>query len=578
MPLDYLDFELEIGLSDSADYLITVRSRTRIARELSSFPFTDAELEAQLLRLENAILRTTGHRRTKLSPRETTVQSFGLLVGEARSLYYECQQEAASQGKGLRIKLHVQSPQLAALPWEFLYDPRKRDYICLDPHTPLVRYPELAQSTTPLAVAPPLRILGMVANPTPPLRILGMVANPTDLTQLDVDEEKHRVEEALQTLLRRSLVELTWLPGQTGRDLQQFMRPGYGPWHIFHFVGHGQFDAERDEGRIVLADDQGRARPLSARLLGGLLAGQRASLRLALLNACEGARGGPFDVLSSSAATLVLSGLPAVLAMQYAITDAAALEFARTFYTALADNLPVDTAVVEARNAINLQDEYSLEWGTPVLYLRAADGMLFVLKSSQEQDHSVEAPEGESTEWQKDNEAIKQRIIAKKESWEQGREIETAARVNLRRTPGYLNKQAAGDILQEIPTAARLVILNNESQSVDGIFWWNVSYQQPGQPSIEGWVPQTNPNGVMLLRAIQTRPFPHHTEIDPEPTAPLAVRLPQFQRRDSVQHSKSGIGMVIESVPTQDDEEVIIAFPGVGIKKLLASLAKLKKV
>jgi formylglycine-generating enzyme required for sulfatase activity len=102
-------------------------------------------------------------------------------------------------------------------------------------------------------------------------------------------------------------------------------------------------------------------------------------LRLALLNACEGARGGKFDVLSSTAATLVLGGLPAVLAMQYAITDTAALEFARTFYGALADNLPVDAAVADARNAINLQDEYSLEWGTPVLFMRTADGQLFTV-------------------------------------------------------------------------------------------------------------------------------------------------------------------------------------------------------
>ncbi len=57
-----------------------------------------------------------------------------------------------------------------------------------------------------------------------------------------------------------------------------------------------------------------------------------------------------------------------------------------------------------------------------------------------------------------------------------------------------------------------------------------------------------------------------------------AGRTPRFKRRDSVQHEKFGVGTVIESTLTRDDEEVTVAFPGVGIKKLLASLAHLKKL
>ncbi len=52
-----------------------------------------------------------------------------------------------------------------------------------------------------------------------------------------------------------------------------------------------------------------------------------------------------------------------------------------------------------------------------------------------------------------------------------------------------------------------------------------------------------------------------------------------FKRRDSVQHPSFGVGTVIESERTRDgDEQVTVAFPGVGIKKLLASLANLKKL
>ena len=373
MTLAYLDFQIEVTATEAPRYRIAVRSQAGDAHTEIAFPFTDAQLQVELQRLEHAILYARLGTRSRLTPHEEAVRDFGLCffdfllpLGEARTLYYQCQQLAQFEGKGMRVKLLMHAPQLAAMPWEFLFDPRRRDYLALDPYTPIVRYPELAQRTTPLPV-------------TPPLRILGVIANPTDLPRLDVERERQQVEAAIRPLVDQGRVQLTWLPGQSWRDLQQWMRPGYGPWHIFHFIGHGEFDQRRDEGRLFLADEQGKAQAISATQLNRLLAFQRGTLRLALLNACEGARGGKFDVLSSTAATLVLGGLPAVLAMQYAITDTAALEFSRTFYGALADNLPVDAAVADARNAINLQDEYSLEWGTPVLFMRTADGQLFTV-------------------------------------------------------------------------------------------------------------------------------------------------------------------------------------------------------
>lgn len=51
-----------------------------------------------------------------------------------------------------------------------------------------------------------------------------------------------------------------------------------------------------------------------------------------------------------------------------------------------------------------------------------------------------------------------------------------------------------------------------------------------------------------------------------------------YKRRDSVQHASFGVGTVIESRLVPDDEEVTIAFPGIGVKKVLASIAPLKKL
>ena len=372
--LDYLDFELEIGEGDALEYPVAVlRSPAGEARERVEFPFGELELENRLQALQIALLRTGGIRRQVLTPEEHTVQAFGralfemLLCREVRSRYDVSLREAASQGKGLRIKLRVQSPELAALPWEFIYDPRNAEYVCLSRNTPLVRYLELPQPVQPLRAELPLRILGMAIS-------------PEGLPPLDIEQEKQRVETALEGLCAVGLVTLTWLQGSTWRDLQREMR--HGPWHIFHFIGHGGFDQAADEGFVALADEVGETHKLSATQLGRLLADHR-DLRLVLLNACEGARSSMQDIFSATAAILVRRGLPAVLAMQYPITDRAAIEFARTFYEALADGLPVDTATTEARQAISYAAPHSVEWGIPVLYMRAADGVLFDVQAGQ---------------------------------------------------------------------------------------------------------------------------------------------------------------------------------------------------
>lgn len=364
----YLDFEIEIGPGDGVTYPVTVlRSPAGEAKAELTWPFSELELKNRLLALENSLLRSGGKRRKQLSPDEVAVQAFGqelfdmLFVGDVRTTFYESRTK--THETGLRIKLRIQDPGMAALPWEFLYDPRRSEYLCFSRHTPLVRYLALTRPIPPLAVAAPLRILGMVAS-------------PAGMAELDVAVEKERVERGLAELRAQGLVELTWLPGQGWRDLQRAMRQG--PWHIFHFIGHGGFDEQRGEGLIVLADSQGRPEPLNATELARLLTNHR-SLRLALFNSCDGARSDRLDIFSSTAATLVQAGLPAVLAMQHEITDQAASEFAGGFYEALADNLPVDSAVAEARLTMSLGVRNSLEWGTPVLFMRSPDGVIFDL-------------------------------------------------------------------------------------------------------------------------------------------------------------------------------------------------------
>jgi len=89
--------------------------------------------------------------------------------------------------------------------------------------------------------------------------------------------------------------------------------------------------------------------------------------------------GGTQDLFSGTAASLVRGGVNAVVPMQYEISDSAAIEFARGFYTALARGRGVDQATTSGRVAILGAGDSTLEWVTPVLYLRGDQTRLYAI-------------------------------------------------------------------------------------------------------------------------------------------------------------------------------------------------------
>ena len=131
-----------------------------------------------------------------------------------------------------------------------------------------------------------------------------------------------------------------------------------------------------------MEDQENRGRRVSAQFLGTLLHDHR-PLRLAVLNACEGARASRGDPFAGTAQSLVQQGIPAVIAMQFEVTDEAAICFTREFYAAIAVGYPVDAALAEARKAI-FAEVSEIEWGTPVLYMRSPDGKVFEVEQVSE--------------------------------------------------------------------------------------------------------------------------------------------------------------------------------------------------
>jgi hypothetical protein len=366
--VEYLDFEIDVEPGSDGDYTVSVlHSPAGEARIQMRFPYDQLKLRNKIQSLQIALLRSGGARRAAPLPEDLSVEQLGrdlftaLFAGDVASRLQVSRATARAAQKGIRLKLRIGAPELLGLPWEYLYDDVEGGYLALSTSTPVVRYLPLPQAIEPLAV-------------TPPIRILGMTAGPRDLGTLDAGVERARLETALEGLRRSGVVELVWVPGETWEDLQQALWSG--PWHVFHFIGHGGFSTQRGEGVIYLSDANGNARELPAKGFA-LLLGDHEPLRLAVLNSCDTAEGTETDVFSSTAAAIVRRGTPAVIAMQFQITDAAAIQFSRVFYGAIAHAMPVDAAVAEARKSIALQVSNTLEWGTPVLFMRSPDGVLF---------------------------------------------------------------------------------------------------------------------------------------------------------------------------------------------------------
>ena len=367
-------FEVAIGPSDEPG-VFRVEVVASPAGEASAAVQLDADsLLARRGLLQQAVLASAVSSRSGLPETEQPVREAGQVLfarllgtGEVAGRYRAAAAVAALHEEGLRVVLRIDTPALAGLPWEAMYDQATGAYVC--------RQDQLVRHVPVASVPAPLRV-------RPPLRILGVVSSPRGLPALDVEKEQDQLARALARPASQGLAEVHWAPSATWADLQDQLLGG--EWHVLHFIGHGDFDSDRDEGVLALEREDGRADLVAAHRLTDLLRQARPMPRLVMLNSCSGAASGASDLFSGTAAALVRGGVSAVAAMQYEISDPAAVAFARGFYTAIAHGRGVDDAVSSGRVAILGISDRTLEWVTPVLYLRGHDTRLFTLPAPAE--------------------------------------------------------------------------------------------------------------------------------------------------------------------------------------------------
>jgi SMODS-associated and fused to various effectors sensor domain/CHAT domain len=243
------------------------------------------------------------------------------------------------------------------LPHELIVPPGSPKFLARRRYISIVRTIGAESPVGPMSVSGNLRVLVATAQPKGSAE-LGWAGEVDKIQQALAGRTDTKVE-----VLRNASFEDTW---KRLRD---------GAFHVLHFIGHGGFDPESGQW-YLLFEKKGERQPILAEQLADRL-GDVPSLRLAVLNAChsgELAKEAGGNPLAGIAAALSACGVPAVIGMQVAVTDSAAVDFASAFYGTLRQGEAIETALAEGRAEIDVS---SPEWATPVLYLRGESSELF---------------------------------------------------------------------------------------------------------------------------------------------------------------------------------------------------------
>lgn len=260
---------------------------------------------------------------------------------------------------GQRIRLTINVPELALLPWELLWGGDDWGFLATAANQVLSRY-------LPVPEPPSLRAEGK-------LRLLLIVQSPDGpppIEQAEIDSLRQAIEGLGDQVKTKLLINVQ-------RDaIVDALQEEY---HVVHFLGHGT------ARKLALIGGDGGPAFIDDEEFAQLFLGQR-SLRLVLLNACHSSQADPQGLFTGIGPALVQKRVPAVIAMQYPFVQlTTAGQFSRAFYAALAKGQPVDIAVNAGRRALSAGDLLqSRDWSTPILYMGTRQGRILDFAQAEE--------------------------------------------------------------------------------------------------------------------------------------------------------------------------------------------------
>jgi hypothetical protein len=365
----YLNFDLLFDKGEGGVYKVRVID-SPVGRVESHFdiPYTQSQIKSFIKKHRGMNTRSFVLDEAEKPPLHELGEALysSLFSSEIRSLFQRSLDIARTNDKGLRVRLLLSNvPELISLPWEYMYDHKQQRYIGNSKNSPIIR-------SLDLVLQKPKSTFSVKGT----LNVLVMISSPQGLPPLDVEKEKQWIYEATKELQNKHIIKITLLSKATLANLQDTLRKE--DFHVFHYIGHGDYNQTTQEGALVFEDEEARPVKADGDLLDALFHDD--TVRLAVLNTCSGARSSLDDPFAGVAQSLLLKGrIPAVVAMQFEISDEAAITFTKAFYAALLDNYSIDAAMAEARKSIYITGNKT-EWGTPVLYMNTDTAAIFEIQ------------------------------------------------------------------------------------------------------------------------------------------------------------------------------------------------------
>lgn len=296
----------------------------------------------------------------------TGVSLFRWLMERLEMHWRVAADRAERQGRGLRLRLSIDAPEINAWPWELLHDPQRDRTFATSIASPLVRYLDQTDQfggLSDLKADLPLKILLVLPN-APGLNLV---------------KERAVIEQALVPL--DHALKLDVLDGIVTRTRFANALVG-GDYVIIHGSGHGSF--LDGQGYIALNLPDGAPDWVDGQVMGRFVVNCK-SLKLGVLNVCSSGKVSDGRGFQGLAPQLVRAGVPAVVAMQYPLADDAAMAFADEFYRRLCAGEHagrVDVAVTYARNMLAILYPGDLCFAAPVVYTHAPDGVIFAVHTN----------------------------------------------------------------------------------------------------------------------------------------------------------------------------------------------------
>jgi CHAT domain-containing protein len=257
----------------------------------------------------------------------------------------------------LKLIFEKHTPDLLRIPWEFMFD--GKHFLSASPKMTMTRVLKRTSSA----------ISAIKEEVARKLKTLAVVPAPVDLPEFyrpQAEKEHAIIREFMGCPEISDKMELDFLKRSTLENLKQKLDEE--EHHVLLFTTHGIYSQTGHMCYVLFEDEFGNSKRADSETMADILAGHR-SLRLVMLSCCRTVLAVGHRVLGELPVALLSKGVPAVIVMQYSVTDQSAVKLSGQLLRGICQGMSLDRALANARRTLLLAGHEGLvDFGSPILY------------------------------------------------------------------------------------------------------------------------------------------------------------------------------------------------------------------